>query len=272
MARLIGYGGSVVVGSQLLEDCEEVWNELVDGDVTASLETSDVKVGSGSLKLVQAAPLADGDILATEAISVGDLDGYTVALLWAKSTVNITTADDYRLLLDNDASCVSPECELSFPVLTANVWKLCQLVVVSGSFAAVSAGISVGIKLQANDPGAATLYIDEIRAAKAVAGIKSWTLDKVMGTQETTGFDSSGHKTFIPTIDEWAGSFEGYKDGAPLTIGTIVALELRESSTATQQWRGSAIITGLHPSGSVDGLIMYTYDFQGTDELVIATT
>ena len=108
-------------------------------------------------------------------------------------------------------------------------------------------------------------------ATVPTVGIRSWTLDAVMNTQEVTGFDSSGHKEFLPTIDEWAGSFEGFKDGAPLAKGTEIALELQETATATQKWTGQAIITAVHPSTAVDGVVMYSYDFQGTAVLTAPT-
>jgi len=104
-----------------------------------------------------------------------------------------------------------------------------------------------------------------------VAGIKSWTLDYVYNTAEGTGFDSSGHKEFKPTLDEWSGSFEGSKDGAPISIGTEVALELEESATAGQEWTGQAIITAVHSSVTVEGLVTYSYDFQGTGALTVAS-
>ena len=109
-------------------------------------------------------------------------------------------------------------------------------------------------------------------ATVTVAGIKSWTLDHTFATLETTGFDSSGHKAFIPGIDEWAGSFEGFKDGAPLTIGTEIALILKESAVATQYWTGQAIIMGRHPQASVDGAVIYSYEFQGTSTIAPPTT
>lgn len=115
-------------------------------------------------------------------------------------------------------------------------------------------------------------YTGSVYIGSNIAGIKSWTLDYVMNIAETTGFDSSGHKTFLPTIDEWSGSFEGYKDAAPQTIGTAIDLELRESQTSTQKWAGSAIITAIHPSVSVDGLAIYSYDFQGTAALTTKAT
>lgn len=108
-------------------------------------------------------------------------------------------------------------------------------------------------------------------AASEVVGIKSWKLDHTFDTLDGTGFDSSGHRTFLPGLDTWAGSFEGFKDGAPLTIGTAIALELLQSATANQKYTGSAIISGAHPSVSVDGLNLISYDFQGTGALTIAT-
>jgi hypothetical protein len=89
---------------------------------------------------------------------------------------------------------------------------------------------------------------------------------------DTTGFDSSGHRNYLPGLDGWSGSFEGYKDGAPISIGTEVALLLKQSATATQDWGGQAIITGSHPGISVDGLSVISYDFQGTGAITVPTT
>ncbi len=263
MARIAGYGGAVYVGSQLVEDMEDVWNEQVDGDVTATADTTDYKVGSAAGKFVCAALLANGDIIASEVVTSMDLSTYNTLLYWAKSSVAINGVGDLQLLIDNNAMCASP-LTANFPTLAAGVWKYCKT---SIDLSTMVAAISVGVKLTANDPGAFTLWTDNITAAKAVAGIKSWKLDYVFEVVDVTGFDSGGARVFVPTIKGWSGSFEGYKDGAPLTIGSVVGLELQETSTATQQYRGSAIITGLHPSTSVDGVVMYSYDFQGTHEL-----
>lgn len=270
MARVVGYGGDVFVGINL-HNCDALWNESVDADVTASLDDTDYRTGSGSNKFVQAAPLANGDILATDDGVFGDLSAYSVGFCWAKSSVNINTADDYRILLDNHANCASPDCQLSLPVLVADVWKFCQLPVVAGSFAAVSAGISVGLKLQANDPGAATMWIDSILTGRSVAGIRAWSIDYVANIQDTTSFQDGQAKVFSVLQTEWSGSFEGFKDGAPLAIGSIYGIELRESSTATQQWRGTILITNARPVSSVDGMVTYAYDFQGIHELEVPT-
>ena len=272
MARLAGYGGNVFVGNQVIEDCDDAWNEQVDVDVTLTLDETDYMVGTGSNKMVQAAGLAVGDILASEVVALPTLADYTEVLMWAKSSVNINAADDYRILLDNHALCASPEVQVSLPVLVAGVWKFCRCPVVAGAFSAATAIISVGLKLQANDPGAATMHIDAINAAKEVVGIREWSLDVAAGVQDSSAFSDGQAKVFTVVQKSWSGSFNGFKDGAPLDIGEVVGLELQESTTATQMWRGSGIITTVQPASAVDGLVMYTYNFQGIHALEWPTT
>ncbi len=107
--------------------------------------------------------------------------------------------------------------------------------------------------------------------AAAVTGIRSWSLDYVMDALETTDFGDSGHRTYVPGLDGWSGRFEGFKDGAPIAMGAYTVLELRESTNSTQKWTGSAIVTGLHPTVSVDGVVSYSYDFQGNGVLTLPT-
>lgn len=265
MARLAGYGGSVIVASQTIEDCEDAWNESAGTGVTASLDNADFKVGSGSAKFVCDATTGVENV-ATEAIASLDISAYTDIMFWAKSSVAMD-AGDWQLLLDDTGSCASPIVTQDLPALSAGVWKFCR---VTPTLTSCTAIVSVGLK-QAVDKGALSFWIDQVSAGKAVAGIKSWSLDKTVDVYESTAFDSAGAKTFIPGPSGWTGSFEGFKDGAPLVIGTAVGLELRESATSTQQWRGMAIITGVHESVSVDGIITRSYDFQGTNALEIAT-
>ena len=109
-------------------------------------------------------------------------------------------------------------------------------------------------------------------AAATVAGIKSWTVDYVSDALETTDFGDSGHRTYIPGLDGWSGSFEGFKDGAPKGIGSEIALILKELTTETgAKYTGQAILTGSHPTVDVDGVVGISYDFQGTGILTVAT-
>jgi len=112
----------------------------------------------------------------------------------------------------------------------------------------------------------------EVRVAGAtVSGIKSWSVDYVAEALETTDFGDSGHRAYIPGLDGWSGSFEGFKDGAPKSIGSEIALILKESASAGQQYTGQAIITGSHPTVDVDGIVGVAYDFQGTGTFTEAT-
>jgi len=108
-------------------------------------------------------------------------------------------------------------------------------------------------------------------AGSEVKGIKSWTLDYVFEALETTDFEDGGVRSYIPGISGWSGSFEGAKDAAPTAIGTEIALVLKESDTANQQWSGQAILTAIHPTTGYDGLVSYSYDFQGTGSLTVAS-
>ena len=106
-------------------------------------------------------------------------------------------------------------------------------------------------------------------AGVSVTGIKTWSLDYTVDPIDTTAFDSVGVSAFIPGISKWSGAFEGHKDGAPLTIGTEVALVLKESQTATQKSTGQAIVTSLGTKTDITGAVAYSYSFQGTGALTI---
>jgi len=265
MARLAGKGGDVYIASLLVEDCEDAWNEQVVGNVTASADTSDYKAGSASAKFVVAAGFATG-VIGSETISK-DLRLYTSIMAWVKSSVNLSAAD-YQILLDDNGDCASPTETLDVPALTAATWKYIRVDLVTP--ANLAALISIGLN-QAVDKGAMNFWIDDVRAAVQIAGVKSWSIDQAVEVFDVTGFDSGGVRQYVATVSGWSGSFEGYKDGAPLTIGTQVGLELRESSTATQQFRGSVIITGFKPKTEVAGVVVYDYTFQGLHGLEIAT-
>lgn len=278
MARLAGFGGNVFVGAQVVENCEDAWDEHVDADVVVVLDTADYKVGSASNRFEQADLLAVGDVLATEVVALPTLASYSALFCWAKSSVNTIAADDYRIQLDNHAwPANTPEVQCSLPILVANVWKFCICVVAAGSFAATTLPISVGLKLIANDPGIANMWLDHIVAAKQVAGIRAWSMDVVASIMDTSAYSDGQDKVFTVTTKEWSGSFDGFKDGPPLAIGTVVGLELMEAATVlpivpTASWRGAAIITNLRPTSSVDGIVGYAYDFQGIHALEWPTT
>jgi hypothetical protein len=105
-----------------------------------------------------------------------------------------------------------------------------------------------------------------------VTGIKSWKVDYKVASLDSTGFDDVGVSQFKAGVSGWTGSFDGHKDGAPLTPGTEVALVLKESQTGTQKWNGQAIIDSIGASNAHDGLTGYAYTFTGTGALTVPTT
>jgi len=102
-----------------------------------------------------------------------------------------------------------------------------------------------------------------------IAGIKSWTLDYTVDMGETTDFGSSGDKEYIALLKGWSGTFEGNKDGVPQSIGSLVTLKLYEN--AAIYWTGSAFLNGIHPNVGVDGIVAYSYDYQGSGSLTSAS-
>ncbi len=268
MARLAGKTGSVFTGSQTIFDCESAFDEQVIANVTATTDATsgNYQVGALSAKCTVAAAVTTG-LIASKVVASMDLTSYSEVLCWIKSSINLS-AGDYQLLLDDSALCGTPVRTIDFPAMTASTWAFVKLL---DTMSGASAIVSVGLK-QAVDVAALNFWIDNIQAAKTVAGIKSWTLDVKTDAVDSTGFDSSGHRSYLPNLDQWTGSFEGYKDGAPLTIGSIVGLELQETTaTTTKQYRGNAIITDLKPTATVEGLVTYSYNFTGTDSLVTAS-
>ena len=114
-------------------------------------------------------------------------------------------------------------------------------------------------------------YGGDLLAPGIIAGVKEWTIDYVAAALESSGFDGGQGKTFVAGMTEWSGSFSGFKDGAPLAIGTALALQCQESASSNQKWTGSILITNIKPATAVDGLVTYGYDFQGTGTLTVPT-
>ena len=111
----------------------------------------------------------------------------------------------------------------------------------------------------------------QVDTGSAVSGIKSWTLDYTVDMLETTDFADAGVKTFVAGGSGWSGTFEGYKDGVPQTIGASITLKLYEVA-AGAYWTGAAFITGVSSSAATDGIVSYSYTFQGTGALTPAAS
>lgn len=112
----------------------------------------------------------------------------------------------------------------------------------------------------------------QVDSPAEAAGIKSWNLEYTVDMLDTTDFADAGVSAFIAGKTQWSGSFEGYKDGTPesLTTGASITLKLYETQEANEFWTGQAYITAVRPSVDHDGIVSYSFDFQGTGALTVA--
>jgi len=145
-----------------LEDCEDAWNELVDGGVISGLDSGDYKKGSASVKLQVTADVDDPDILATEVVASTDMTDDTHVKLWIKSSVGCD-AGDLVFIASEVEECGGEEGvtmkSVNIDALVANVWKECTVAITNDYLNAV---ISIGIKM-AVDKGEFTIRIDDVR-------------------------------------------------------------------------------------------------------------
>ena len=153
----VEYVSNILIDS-IIHACNVVWDELVDGDVTASVDTS--IFSGGSLKLVVAAGCGAGDILATDSITSLNIADCDELLITVYSTVALS-AGDLQVLLDDTALCASAVESLNIPATSA--YTKTTHVISLANPSSDSAIISVGIKM-VTDKGAFTLYVKDIKA------------------------------------------------------------------------------------------------------------
>ena len=112
----------------------------------------------------------------------------------------------------------------------------------------------------------------QVDSPAAVTGIRTWSLEYTVDMLETTDFADAGVSSFIPGKTQWSGSFEGFKDGTPqaITTGASITIKLYETQQANEFWTGQAYISAARPSTDNDGIVSYSYDFQGTGALTVA--
>ncbi len=102
-----------------------------------------------------------------------------------------------------------------------------------------------------------------------VYGVTSWELDYKGEAVDVTGMDSSGAKAFIGSLTEGTISFECFEDtdhplNTDILPGLTILWEFRYASGDTSAWHGSAIVTDLKPTVSVDGAVKWSVNAQCT--------
>ena len=110
-----------------------------------------------------------------------------------------------------------------------------------------------------------------------VYGLTSWELDYKGEAIDVTGMDSaSDAKEFIGGLTEGTISMECFEEGdhplnADIAPGATVLYELRYTGLTGASWHGSAIVTDLKPSVSVEGAVKWSITAQATGAIAYGT-
>ncbi len=278
MAELSGRSGAVYSSTStvVIDDTADAWTT---DNATSSVTDADIPAGqTGTSVKIVVPELGATQLLAHEPTGGVNLSAMDVVYLWAQFEANGTTsltAGQVALLLDDTADCQSPLKILDIPAMaTSGLWV--RMILDMGAAAGLSAIASVGIR-QVADLSTYSFFVKDIRGLGFIDGMKSWTLSASVDMLDTTTFDegkaTNSPRQFVPGLSQWSGTFEGFKDGVPpmLGYGSSIVLALSESLTAGQSWLGDAFITDISPTIAVDGSVDYTFSFQGTGNLTVAT-
>jgi len=104
----------------------------------------------------------------------------------------------------------------------------------------------------------------------------SWSMDINIDALEDTSWcwtgDDVGWRSYIPGLKGFSGSFECYASDVPssaLIPTTAIAGRFYVKKSTFMGYKGSVVITGVHPGVDIDGIATLTYDYQGTGALQV---
>ena len=140
-----------------IDQCESGWTQQTN--VTQAFDTTQIREGAASLRLVLAAAVAAGDNVASKTIVSTDISTHDRIELWMRSTV-ATASGDFTLRLTSGSVTVA----FNIPALVANTWTFIRLTLNPDDARQLTAVTTVVLR-QVVDIGAATLWVDDIRAA-----------------------------------------------------------------------------------------------------------
>ncbi len=146
---------------KLVSDCETAWT-AGSANVTVTRDSSFKKFGTYSAKLVEDGNSAAGAKLGYIAIASLDISDCDRLEFDMYSSIALT-AGQIDFALDNTAAIASPTESLDVPAMDAGVWYRHSIALANPH--SDTAIISVGL-IQTSDVGAATYYIDNVRAIK----------------------------------------------------------------------------------------------------------
>lgn len=117
----------------------------------------------------------------------------------------------------------------------------------------------------------------KIGTADLIAELKSWSLSQSANTiDDSTIGDAWATKK--AGQKSWSGSVETFWDETDaaqtaLTIGAEVTLNMypEGATSGDTYWTGSAIVTSIENSGSIDGIVEASFSFEGNGALTEST-
>ena len=111
----------------------------------------------------------------------------------------------------------------------------------------------------------------------AIAEIKSYSVNETMNVIEDTNIGDTA-KTFQSGSTEWDGSVDVFWDELDtaqiaLTSGASVTVKFypEGATTGDRYYTGTALVTGISRSASVDGMVDASFMFKGTGDLTLST-
>ena len=111
----------------------------------------------------------------------------------------------------------------------------------------------------------------------AISEIKSYNVNESMNVIDDSNIGDSS-KTFRVGSTEWDGSVDVFWDELDtaqiaMTTGASVTVKFYPEGTTTgdKYYTGTALVTGISRSASVDGMVDASYSLKGTGALTLAT-
>ncbi len=132
---------------------------------TADILEGNFKEGEASAKMEIGGPFGTGVIAYEDLTAPKDLTNYEAITFWIKSSVD-RIFGDLQFLLDDNSGCETPWETINIPPLAKDVWTRVSL-----SFSdpeKLIAIVSMGLEATV-DPGASTIWVDEVKVSTLTA-------------------------------------------------------------------------------------------------------
>lgn len=173
LERRASYSGTII------DQCESGWTQ--QANVTQAFDSTQRREGGNSLRLILAAGLGAGADVASKTITALDISKNDRIGLWIRSSV-AAASGDFTLRLTSGSTTVA----FNVPALVANTWHFHRMTINPDDARQLTAVVTVVLR-QVTDIGAATLWVDDIRAEENSSadwvGIPPhlWDIDKEAG-------------------------------------------------------------------------------------------